>query len=189
MRQQLVLAVTLAAAVAIGPAYTAPSEPESTTATYGTWQLRCATPPAADSTNAVGAKQCEIAETIQIQGQAQPLLQIAIGRSAAGQPLKLIVQMPVGVWLPKPPTITVDDAGPPIVTEFKRCLATGCFADTDFSDALASQFSSRGDARGDIVFEPDAGKDAKIPISFKGFGDACAALMATDSGGTPAPPK
>ncbi len=62
----------------------AADEPQSTTATYGTWQLRCRISTIAGKPT----KSCEIAQTIQIKGQAQPLVQIAIGpQKAAAVPL------------------------------------------------------------------------------------------------------
>lgn len=153
----------------------AAGQPQSTTATYGSWQLRCQTA----TTGGKTVKTCEIAQTIQIKGQARPLVQIAIGpQKGANAPLSLVLLTPIGIWLPEPPVIALGDKGPPVSTAFKRCLPSACYSDVPFTDALKARIIARGNAKGSVVFHPDEGKDAKIPIAFKGFADALDALLA-----------
>lgn len=159
-------------------AFAAPAaadEPQSTTATYGTWQLRCQTTTVAGKST----KHCEIAQTIQVKGQTKPLVQVALGpQNGADTSLALVLLTPIGVWLPEAPVIALGDKGPPVSTTFKRCLPSACFSDVSFTDKLKARFVAKGDAQGSIIFHPDEGKDAKIPISFKGFSDALTALLA-----------
>ncbi|HVY19752.1 MAG TPA: invasion associated locus B family protein [Bauldia sp.] len=159
-----------------GTAALAETAPQTTTATYDTWQVRCQLGKTADGKD---TKVCEVAQVVQIQGQAQPLLQIAVGRQAPGAAMKFVVQTPIGAWLAKAPQILVDDKSPPIATSFKRCLPQACYAEVDFTTDLESTFASKGDTQGAIVFQMDEGKDIRVPMSFKGFSDAYAAMKAT----------
>ena len=72
------------------------SGPSSTTSTYDDWVVRCER-----SVAAGGVKVCEAAQTLQIGNQQQQLVaQVVFGRLNKEAPLRLVVQLPVGVWLP-----------------------------------------------------------------------------------------
>ncbi len=68
------------------------SEPGTTIASYGDWVLRCQRVGAQGKTTRV----CEVAEMIQVQGQNTPIAQVAIGRMARGEPLRLTAAVPPG---------------------------------------------------------------------------------------------
>src|SRR5262249_192868 len=72
------------------------SEPEATTATYGDWVMRCQRIAAANATQRV----CEVAQSVQAQGQQNPILQVALGSLGAKEPIKLTIVAPVNVSFP-----------------------------------------------------------------------------------------
>jgi hypothetical protein len=68
--------------------------PQRTTATYDDWVLRCDVQPGPPT-----QKICDMAQLTQVQGQANPMSRVAIGRPAKAEPVKLLVQLPVNVSL------------------------------------------------------------------------------------------
>jgi invasion protein IalB len=61
------------------------AEPETTTASYGDWLLRCQRAAGGASSPRV----CGIVQTVQAQGQQNPIMQISIAAPAAKEPMKL----------------------------------------------------------------------------------------------------
>jgi invasion protein IalB len=142
--------------------------PQQTTATYEDWVVRCETqvgPPP--------KKSCEMVQTTQMQGQGV-ISQVAVGRPVKGQPVKIVVQLPNGVWLPTGVKVIAGAGDPGTVATFKRCT-TGCFADFEAKDDTIKKFRSMTEA-GQIQFKDGAVKDISLPLSFKGFGTAFDAL-------------
>jgi invasion protein IalB len=167
----------IAAAQTPGPTWPAPgatgqSAPQQTTATYEDWIVRCEThagPPQ--------QKFCEMVQFTQVKGgQGGVISQIAIGRPAKGQPVKLVIQLPIGVWLPTGVKLmaSAKDAG--LLTTFKRCLPQACFTDAEISADMIRKFRTTTEA-GQIQFKDGNQKDASLPVSFKGFGTAYDALQ------------
>jgi invasion protein IalB len=143
--------------------------PQQTTATYEDWIVRCETlagPPP--------KKTCEMVQSTQMQGQGV-ISQVAVGRPVKGQPVKIVVQLPNGVWLPTGvKLIAAGVSDPALVGTFKRCT-TGCFADFEVKDDTIKKLRSMTEA-GQIQFKDGAVKDISLPLSFKGFGAALDAL-------------
>jgi invasion protein IalB len=160
---------TFAAGLLIALAGAAQAQaPQRTTATFEDWTVRCET---IDNTT-----RCEMAQGVQIQGQAGPLTQIALGRPNKNEPVKIVFQVPIDVWLPAGVKLVLDDKDPGIAVAFKRCLAGGaCFADTELKDEMIKKL--RGlTANGKLEFKDGAQRDIAIPVSFKGFGAAFDAM-------------
>jgi invasion protein IalB len=122
-------------------------------------------------------RACEIAQTVQVQGQAQPALQIAIGHPSPAEDLRVVFQLPVGVWLPFPPQLRLAEGADPLTAAFKRCLPTACFADLAYTDQLAKAFTGDADQQAQVVFQAAEGQNIALPISFKGFAAAFAAMQ------------
>ena len=139
--------------------------PRLTTATYDDWTERC------EMLN--GVKTCEIEQTSQVQGQ--PFSQVAIGRPSKGEPLRIVVQVPINVWLPTGVSLTADDKDQAIVAAFKRCVGGGCYADVDLSDETIKKLRARTE-KGKLLFKDAAQRDVTVPISFKGFAPAFDAM-------------
>jgi len=160
--------LTAQASAAQLPPTTAPTPPQRTTATYDDWTVRCEV---RDTT-----KTCEMVQTMQIQGQAQPVTQIAIGRLSKGDPLKIVFQVPINVWLPAEVKLKTDDKDSGLLGSYRRCLPTSCFADTDLKDELVKKFAGLTE-NGKLQFKDASQQEIAIPVSFKGFGQAYEALQ------------
>src|ERR1043165_1787435 len=94
--------------------------PQQTTATYEDWVGRCET-----AAGPQPKKSCEMVQSTQMQGQGV-VSQIAVGHPVNGQPVKIVVQLPTGVWLPTGVKLVTGKSDPGLTATFKRCL-TGCF--------------------------------------------------------------
>jgi invasion protein IalB len=155
-------AILAALAVLVGSSgATLAQVPSLTTATYGDWTVRC------EMHGTV--KTCEMEQTSQVRGQT--VSQIALGRPAKGAPVRIVLQVPINVWLPTGVTLVTDDKEPGISASFKRCIGNGCIADTDLTDDVVKQLRARSE-NGKLLFKDAAQRDVSIPVSFKGFADA-----------------
>src|SRR5262245_47502471 len=89
------LAGALAQPAAAQPAQPSPQQPQQTTASYEDWVVRCEVlqgPPQ--------RKSCEMVQQTHAKGGQGVISQIAIGRPVKNEPTKLVVQLPIGIWLP-----------------------------------------------------------------------------------------
>ncbi|MGX5776915.1 invasion associated locus B family protein [Methylorubrum zatmanii] len=150
------------------------SDPQVTTATYQDWLVRCVTPSAT-------AKLCEATQTLQVQAQGQqpggPIALIALGRLAADAPVRVVVQLPAGVWLPAGAKLQPGEKAKPVALEFKRCLQ-GCFAEAEL-DKGAEQALRTASGAGSLQFEDGARRAVTLPFSLKGLAPALEAALKT----------
>ena len=148
------------------------SDPQVTTATYQDWLVRCVTPSAT-------AKVCEATQTLQVQAQGQqpggPIALIAVGRLAADAPVRVVVQLPAGVWLPAGAKLQPGEKAKPVALEFKRCLQ-GCFAEAEL-DRGAEQALRGATGTGSLQFEDGARRAVSLPFSLKGLTPALDAAL------------
>ena len=160
----------LATAAVAQPAPPAPGPtPQRTTATFEDWTLRCetqGTPP---------VKNCELVQAVTAQGQATPVTQVAIGRATSKDPLKVVFQLPVNVWIPEGLKLTYDAKIAPLSAALRWCTPAGCFADLDLTNDQVKQMRAVT-TQGRFTFKDAARRDVNIPVSFKGFGPALDAL-------------
>jgi invasion protein IalB len=167
-------AAILTLVAAATQAQTAPQQsapnPQRTTATYQDWTVRCetrGTPP---------VKQCEMVQAVTAPGQANPVTQVAVGRAGAKDPVRMVFQLPVNIWVPAGLRFVYDAKAQPLTAGFKWCAPAGCFADIDLNNDMIKRF--RGiTAQGRFEFKDAAQRDVAIPVSFKGFGQAFDALI------------
>ena len=157
-------------ALLLGAGTASAQTPQQTTATYEDWIVRCETQPGPPS-----VRICEMVQYTQAQGQAGVISQIAIGRPVKGQPIKVVFQVPLGVWLPSGVKLTAgaQDAG--LAAPFKRCVAAGCFADLEVRDDAIRKLRAISEP-GKLQFKDGTTKDVSVPVSCKGFGAAFDAL-------------
>jgi invasion protein IalB len=160
----------LACAAFLGPVAAAQPAPQQTTATYEDWIVRCETAPGPPP-----HKTCEMVQFTQMKGQQGVISQLAIGRPVKGQPIKIVIQVPIGVWLPAGVTLVADAKDTGVAAAFKRCVTVGCFAEADIKDDSIKKFRTASDS-GQIHFKDANQKDVSLPVSFKGFGTAYDAL-------------
>jgi invasion protein IalB len=141
---------------------------ESTTATYEDWVLQCQV-----QSGPSAQKACDIAQVSQVQGR--PVSRVAIAHPQKGQPVKLVVQVPVNVALHGNVRIQASDADAGLTVPFDRCIQVGCFAEFDLRDDELRKFRTATGA-GKLTFTAANDQAVAIPVSFKGFGPAFDAL-------------
>lgn len=142
---------------------------EQTTATYEDWTLRCAL------SDKRPAKFCDVEQLSQLKGNGKPFSRVVISPPTAGQPLQLIIQVPVNVWLATAVKIQIDGKETGLMGPFGRCTPAGCFARIALKDSIVRQFSAaRAQVR--IVYADAAKGEIAIPLSLKGFSQAFNAL-------------
>lgn len=147
---------------------TKPAGPDMTTETYGDWVLRCRL--------ANSVKRCEVSQTIVIQGQANPLAMIAVGREKAGDPLRMVVQLPVNVAFDGGVKAMLADGTQGAELGFRRCLPAGCFADAGLDDAALGNLTRQTEP-GLVKFKDAGNREIALPLSLKGLSMAIEALQ------------
>ena len=180
-----VLAASVAQAQAPAPVVPAPpapvpaadpaaisAEPQNTSATYGDWVMRC------QRIGEPGKQQrvCEAAQSIQVQGQQAPIAQIALGRLAARDPLRITFVVPSNIVLPSSLKASIDDKDTQgIEAAWRRCTPGGCFADAEIKDELVKRWRAQT-TQGRLQFKDAQGRDVALPFSFRGLAQALDAL-------------
>jgi invasion protein IalB len=161
-----VLAFAIGLAATGGPAVAQ----QNTTATYGDWVLQCV-----NEEGPPPRKLCEIAQVTQVQGKNIPFSRVAVGALVKGQPVKLVVQLPVNILLRERVSIQLSDTDAAISAPFDHCLPTGCFAEFELKDDILKKFYE-SEGPGKVTFKDATGRDIAIPLSFKGLRSAYDAL-------------
>ena len=137
--------------------------PSSTTATYGNWTLGCQN----------GA--CGIVTRLNLKGQdgqVRPLLSLGVDKNAQGLALRL--ELPGGVDLRAAPSVGVTGAAPWPLT-WLTCDAGACLAGGPAGDDVMKALATVDGV--EVTFTLfQGGKQVKVPVSLKGFGDAVKAL-------------
>ena len=162
----------VAPAPAAKPATPAPisSEPTTTTASYGDWILRCQKIEQAG----LPPRLCEVAQSVQLQGQTSPIAQIAIG-TPPKESSRLTILLPNSVSFPSSVKVSAgekDSFG--IDLTWKRCLPGGCFAEAAPKDEILRNW--RTQESGHITFIDGSGREVKLPFSLRGLAPALDAL-------------
>ncbi|MCF8483107.1 MAG: invasion associated locus B family protein [Rhodospirillum sp.] len=163
----------------VGPASAAPpkpaakpaasEEPQVTTESFGDWLLRCVTPPGE-------AKNCEVVQTIQVQGQPAPLAQLALGRAPGDSALTMTVVVAVNVAFFAPVNIQIDETlVQPL--DWTRCVPGACFATSGLNNAVAQDFRQH-QGEGKLEYHTADGETLGIPLSWRGLDGALKAMDA-----------
>jgi invasion protein IalB len=141
--------------------------PQSTTATYDDWVVRCEK----------GGKGtvCEMTQTTQLKTNSQLVSVIAVGAANGNSPTKVVFQLAVNVWLQAGVTLASSDGQIAIASNFTRCIPNGCFAETEVTQDVLQKLRTMKD-QGSLRFKDANQKDAAIPVSFKGFNQAYDAM-------------
>ncbi len=148
------------------------NEPESTTATFSDWTLRCQRVVSASTTLRI----CEVSHAVAGQQAQTTLLQIAFARLTPTEPLKLTLVAPVNVTFPSKPAVRIGERdGQPVEMEWRRCIPGGCIADREVRDDMLARWRAHTGA-GSITLKDAAGRDVAVPISFRGLAQALDAL-------------
>ena len=160
--------VTKAAPPAAVPA----GSPVQTTATYGDWVLRCAR----TGEGGTGPQTCEVVQTLVLQGQQQPIAQVAVGSVDKTSPLRLTVVVPTAISFSKSATI-VGAAGTADLFDlvWRRCLPSGCFADIVLTPDALKAMRARSEPA-NLVFRDAGERDITLPFSMRGFAQSLDAM-------------
>lgn len=153
----------LAAAAVIGSLFAASAPAAAQGAvksTHGDWQIRCDTPPGAQS------EQCVLLQSVLAEDRPNVGLTVIVLKTADGKSRLLRVLAPLGVLLPAGLGLKIDDqdvgrAG------FVRCLPNGCVAEVVMDDALLNRLKSGKQATFIIFQTPEEG--IGVPLSLNGF--------------------
>jgi invasion protein IalB len=128
---------------------------------HGDWQIRCDTPPGAQS------EQCALIQSVTAEDRPNVGLTVIVLKTADQKSRLMRVLAPLGVLLPSGLGLKIDqtDVGR---AGFVRCLPNGCVAEVVMDDKLIGQLRS-GQLATFIIFQtPEEG--IGIPLSLSGFG-------------------
>jgi invasion protein IalB len=130
--------------------------------THGDWQIRCETPPGAQS------EQCALFQSVVAEDRASVGITVLVLKTADQRTRLMRVQAPLGVLLPAGLGLKVDnqDVGR---AGFVKCLPRGCYAEVVMDDKLMGQLRSGQTATFFIFQTPEEG--IGFPLSLKGFGE------------------
>jgi invasion protein IalB len=146
--------------------------PETTTASFGDWVLRCARA----GEGAQAQRVCEVGQSLQVQGQQGFVAQIAVGRTARNEPLRMTVLLPTNVSFPSSVRISGDENDTsPVDLPWRRCIPGACIADNAIADPALQRLRARTTA-GRITFKDALGRDVTLPISLRGLAQGLDAL-------------
>ena len=146
-------------------------EPQSTTATFGDWVLRCSRADVGGQAQRI----CEVAQTIVLQGQQAPVAELAIGRIKKTDPLRVTVLLPVNVAFPSAPQLKLDGQ-PSLELTWNRCLPNGCFANATPKEELIRGWRG-AKTTGRIETKDALGRNVVVTVSFRGLTQALDALV------------
>jgi len=136
-------------------------------AKYGDWDLRCDTPPGAQT------QQCFIMQFVTAVDRDNVGLSVIVMKTADKQARILRLLAPLGVLLPRGLGLRIDDNDMG-TTGFIRCLPNGCLSEVLMDDSLIEALRNGGQAMFIIFQTPEEG--IGVPISLEGFGEGFDAL-------------
>jgi invasion protein IalB len=129
---------------------------------HGDWQIRCDTPPGAQS------EQCALIQSVVAEDRSNAGLTVIVLKTADQKSKLMRVVAPLGVLLPsglglKLDNVDVGRAG------FVRCLPNGCVAEVVMDDKLLGQLRTAKTATFIIFETPEEG--IGFPLSLNGIGE------------------
>jgi invasion protein IalB len=155
------LRVSLAAAALLGLTAAASAQ-GAVRSVHGDWQIRCDTPPGAQT------EQCALIQSVVAEDRSNAGLTVIVLKTADQKSKLMRVVAPLGVLLPsglglKLDNVDVGRAG------FVRCLPNGCVAEVVMDDKLLGQLRTAKTATFIIFETPEEG--IGFPLSLNGLGE------------------
>ena len=127
---------------------------------HGDWQIRCDTPPGAQS------EQCALLQSVTAEDGPNVGLTVIVMKTADQKSRLMRVLAPLGVLLPSGLGLKIDNADIGRAG-FVRCLPNGCVAEVVMDEKLVGQLKA-GQTATFIIFQtPEEG--IGIPLSLAGF--------------------
>jgi invasion protein IalB len=156
------------------PAPAVGSQPETTTATFGAWTLRCERRADVDK----GQKLCEVEESVVPKDQQNPIAHIGIVHplNAERGALRINVIFPPNIFIPTAPGIRAKDGDPGVALVWQRCFSGGCFAEAAIPPAEVKAWRAVEADTGRITFTEAVGRNLAVQFSLRGFAQALDAL-------------
>ena len=129
---------------------------------HGDWQIRCDTPPGAQS------EQCALIQSVVAEDRSNAGLTVIMLKTADQKSRLMRVVAPLGVLLPSGLGLKLDnqDVGR---AGFVRCLPNGCVAEVVLDDKLLGQLKTAKTATFIIFETPEEG--IGFPLSLNGLAD------------------
>lgn len=134
---------------------------------HGEWQIRCDTPPGAQS------EQCVLLQSVQADDRPNVGLTVIVLKTVDQQSRLLRVLAPLGVLLPSGLGLKIDDADVGRAG-FVRCVPNGCVAEVVMDEKLIGQLRNGQNATFIVFQTPEEG--IGIPLNLRGFGEGYDAL-------------
>ena len=130
--------------------------------THGDWQIRCDTPPGAQS------EQCALIQSVVAEDRSNAGLTVIVLKTADQKSRLMRVVAPLGVLLPSGLGLKLDnqDVGR---AGFVRCLPNGCVAEVVLEDKLLGQLKGAKTATFIIFETPEEG--IGFPLSLNGLSE------------------
>jgi invasion protein IalB len=148
------------------------TEPQFTSSGFGDWVLRCRRL----GEGPKAQRACEVAQTIQVQGQQAPVAQVTFARARRGDPLGVTILLPVNITFASPPRIFPEGkATESVELGWRRCTSGGCVADAVIKDDGLKRWREATGV-GQIEAKDAAGRDISVGMSFRGLAPALDAL-------------
>jgi invasion protein IalB len=145
---------------------TAAAPATETRTVHDDWTVRC-------KKGGAAKPECEAVQTLQTTDLKGVLAHIAV-RAEKDGPVRLIVLVPPGVWLPANVVFKVPNVAD-ITLTYKRC-GQHCIASVELSkEQLDALKGSAG--KGEFTFENGSRSPIILPVSFKGLGKAMEEAM------------
>jgi invasion protein IalB len=134
---------------------------------HGDWQVRCETPPGAQS------EQCALMQSVTAEDRPNVGLTVIVLKTSDQKSRLMRVVAPLGVLIPSGLGLKIDNADVGRAG-FVRCLPNGCVAEVVMDDTLIGKMRT-GQTSTFIIFQtPEEG--IGFPMSLKGFGEGYDAL-------------
>ena len=167
----------LLAGVALAGAANA-AEPDSSSLAFQDWTVNCAAAPAKAEAKpgekaAAAAPICEIVQSFIDKQSRRLVARVAIGRSSTVGDLKLVIQAPVGIWLPEGATLAVGDKLQ-AKANYLRCSTSACFAETEVKKDFVE--AAKTAEKMTLTMSQGVNQPLLLNVSTKGFAGAVAAL-------------
>ena len=152
---------SLAAAVLFGLTAAASAQ-GAVRSVHGDWQIRCDTPPGAQS------EQCALIQSVVAEDRSNAGLTVIVLKTADQKSKLMRVVAPLGVLLPSGLGLKLDnqDVGR---AGFVRCLPNGCVAEVVMDEKLIGQLKNAKTATFIIFETPEEG--IGFPLSLNGLGE------------------
>lgn len=146
------------------------SMPDSITASFADWLLRCQRSPDPKVT----ARVCDVVTFVVAQGQSQPFAQITLTQSP-DRVFHVTALVPVNITIGITPTIATDEADPGHAMPWVACTPSGCIADVALTDADLQRFRAYT-KQGRLTFSDSVGNQVRVAFSFRGLAQALDAM-------------